>query len=356
MKLGLIGLPRSGKTTVFNALTKADIAVAGYTQAISEANVAVVDVADERVDRLSSMYNPKKTTCATIEIVDFPAVVESSEKSAALSADQMRQIKTCDAMAVVVRNFKSDIEGDPVPLETIHEIDEEMVLADMVVAETRLERIVNGNKKGLKSVESQIEERALQKVLEGLNGQIAVRDIDLNDSEKKAIKGFQFLTQKPVLVIVNSDESVFGKSSETCSMIDKIHPTVEFAGTFEMELSRLSDPDETALFMQDMGIESSARDRLSRLAYDILGLISFFTVGEDEVRAWNIVRGATAVEAAGAIHSDLSRGFIRAECFTCDDLLTLGSEKAVKENGKLRLEGKEYVVKDGDILSIRFNV
>jgi ribosome-binding ATPase YchF (GTP1/OBG family) len=180
--------------------------------------------------------------------------------------------------------------------------------------------------------------------------------MDLTAEERKSISGFQFLSEKPLLCVVNSDEENYGASGDVVDTLAKRFPTVEFAGDFEMQLAQLDDEEEASAFMEDLGIEESARSRLTRLAYEVLGLISFFTVGKDEVRAWTIRRGETAVEAAGTIHSDLARGFIRAECFHVDDLLNLGSEKAVRENGKLRLEGKTYEVRDGDVLNIRFSV
>ena len=201
-----------------------------------------------------------------------------------------------------------------------------------------------------------MEEKLLRRIVDHLSGNRAISELDLDSEQEKIVRGFQFFTQKPLAVILNSDESGFGKNSDLLSEIEKKHRVIEFAGKFETELSALNDPEEEKLFMADVGIQESARDRLTRLAYGLLGNISFFTVGSDEVRAWNIHEGNTALDAAGTIHSDLARGFIRAECFTYDDLMVLGSEKAVREKGLMKLEGKNYLVQDGNILSIRFNV
>ena len=212
-----------------------------------------------------------------------------------------------------------------------------------------------GAKKGLKAPGGQADERLLRRIHEQLSANRPVRDLELSAEEEKLLRGYQFLSAKPLIVIVNSDDSRFGKSAPLLAELGAGRTVVEFAGTFEMELAALPAEDAKA-FMADMGISQSARDRLTQTAYRALGLISFFTVGEDEVRAWTIRQGATAVEAAAVIHTDIARGFIRAECFSYEDLMACGSEKAVKEKGLLRLEGKEYVVRDGDVLNFRFNV
>ena len=334
MKIGLIGLPNSGKTTIFNALTRSEAEVTAYANAKAEPNLAVVDVADERVDRLVGIYNPKKTVYATLELVDFVGLAEGAAKADLFSSSALGQIRTMDALAHVVRNFPDDLGEEPNPLEDIRKMDEELVLSDLMIVENRLERIEHAYRLGLDQ---------------------PVRTLSLDQDQERTLRGFQFLTQKPFMIIINSEETCFGKNKTLFNEIKRTHKVEEFAGKFEMELARLSD-EEANLFMEDMGIEDSARDRLSRAAYDILGYISFFTVGDDEVRAWNIRKGQKAVEAAGTIHSDLARGFIRAECFSYDDLMSCGSEKGLRDNGLFRLEGKTYGVQDGDILCIRFNV
>jgi GTP-binding protein YchF len=354
MKIGLLGLPRSGKTTVFNALTKAEAPVA-LSNGKAEPNLAVIRVLDERVDRLSEIYDPRKTVYATVEFVDFVGLEESTDRKDTFSGAAMAMIKNMDALALVVRNFNDDLLGNPTPPEDVRKINDELTLSDLIVAENRLERIENGYKRGQRTDALVREEKTLRRILDHLNGNQPLRDMALSPEEEKAVRGFQFLTKKPLMVILNSDESNFGKNGSLISEIGKAHRAIEFAGKFEMELSRL-DEEEAALFMEDMGIPESAYRRLTNLAYEILGYISFFTVGSDEVRAWNVRQGDTALDAAAAIHSDLARGFIRAECFSYEACLQYGSEKSIREKGLFRLEGKDYRVQDGDILNIRFNI
>jgi ribosome-binding ATPase YchF (GTP1/OBG family) len=264
--------------------------------------------------------------------------------------------KIADALALVVRNFENEPESVSTPVNDIEKIIDELLISDLIIAENRLERIAHAYMRGKKTDALQMEEKVLRRIVGHLSENKAISDLDLDKEQEKIVRGFQFFTQKPLLVILNSDESVFGKNGDLLNEIEKKHRVIEFAGKFEMELSGLNDPGEENLFMADMGIQESARDRLTRMAHRLVGYISFFTVGSDEVRAWNIHKGNTALEAAGAIHSDLAHGFIRAECFTYDDLVAYGSEKAVREKGRFRLEGKNYRVQDGNILSIRFNI
>ncbi len=356
MKIGLIGLPNSGKTTIFNALTKSRAEVTSYANTKNEPNLAVIDVIDERVVRLSEMYQPKKTTYATIEVIDFVGLSEGSARGEAFSGTAMGVIKRVDAIALVIRNFEDGLMGAPSPLDDLDQIEIEMLMSDLVIAEKRLERIAGSIQRGLKTDALLAEEKVLKKIAAGLNENRPVRSIEIDCEEQKLIRGFQFLTQKPLMVVLNSPEESFGRNSEIIEKMRNGREVIEFAGKFEMELSRLDDEEEIRMFMEDIGISESARDRLTQLAYALLGYISFFTVGSDEVRAWTIHRGDTAIEAAGAIHSDLSRGFIRAECFSYNDLMECGSEKAIREKGRFRLEGKNYVVQDRDILSIRFSL
>ncbi len=356
MKIGLLGLPNSGKTTIFNALTRSEAEVAAYANNKAEPNIAVVEVGDERLTRLSQYYKPKKTTYATIEIVDFAGFSEGSAREGGFSSAQMNLIKNMDAIALVCRNFTDDPMGNPAPLSDINTVDTEFVLSDMILIEKRLERIAWSSKRGKKTNTMQLEENVLKKIQEELNSGRHIRNFSLNHNEQKLISGFQFLSQKPFFVILNSGEENFGRNNGLLTKIEEKYQVIEFAGKFEMELAAISDTEEANMFMADMGIAESARDRITRFAYETLGHISFITVGADEVRAWTLHNGDTAVEAAGTIHSDLSRGFIRAECFSYDDLMNFGSEKGVRDNGRFHLEGKDYKVKDGDILNIRFNV
>ena len=356
MRIGLLGLPNSGKTTIFNALTRSEAEVAAYANTKADPNIAVVAVGDERVTRLSQLYKPKKTTYAKIEIVDFAGVSEGSAREGGFSTAQMNLIRNLDAVALVVRNFSEDIRDRPIPLADIETADTEIILADMIITEKKLERIAWSTQRGKKTNAMQMEEKVLKKILEELNSGRHIRNLPLNPNEEKLINGFQFLTQKPSFVILNSDEENFGRNHDLLAKIEEKYKVIEFCGKFEMELAAFSDAGEALMFMEEMGIAESARDRITRFAYEMLGQISFITVGADEVRAWTVRNGDTALEAAGTIHSDLFQGFIRAECFSYDDLMDYGSEKGVRDNGRFRLEGKDYRVKDGDILNIRFNI
>ncbi|HON12310.1 MAG TPA: redox-regulated ATPase YchF [Chitinispirillaceae bacterium] len=355
MKIGLFGLPKSGKTTLFNALTKSEAPVSAYASSKAEPNIAIVKVSDERVKRLSEMYKPKKTVFATIEIVDVAGIAEDSIRQEAFAGEMLKVIRNADSLAFVIRGFANDITGPADPIGDLRKIEEETLLSDLIIAEKRLEKIRAGYTKGQKNDALQMEEKVLERVYEQLNKSEPVRKLEFSPEEELVIRGFQFLTKKPAIVILNTDEVSYGKNEAVMQEFSKEYNAIEFAGNFEMELSRL-DENDAQMFMEDMGIKESAKDRLTKIAYDTLGYISFFTVGADEVRAWNIRRGSTAVEAAGSIHSDLARGFIAAECFSYEDLMELGSEKAVKEKGRFHLEGKDYIVSDGDIMSIRFNV
>jgi GTP-binding protein YchF len=354
MKLGLFGLPKSGKTTLFNALTGSDIPITAYSHKV-EPNISIVKVLDPRIDHLTALYTPKKTTYATIEIVDVAGISGDALRQESFSGELMRIIRNVDALAIVVRGFASDLEGEPTPESDLRKIEEELLLSDLIVLEKRLEKLKEGNKKGKKTDQTVAEEKLLERLIECLNNNQTPRDMEFSASDLQIIRGFQLFTMKPALAIVNTDEERYGKNDAAIDATAQHMRSVEFAGNFEMELSRL-DAGEARLFMDDMNITESARSRLSTLAYEILGNISFFTVGPDEVRAWDIKKGSTAVIAAGTIHSDLARGFIAAECFSYSDLKELGSEKAIKEQGKFRLVGKDYPVMDGDILNIRFNV
>ncbi|HCX72472.1 MAG TPA: redox-regulated ATPase YchF [Candidatus Cloacimonas sp.] len=359
MKIGLIGLQNSGKTTIFNALTGLEAETASYTNAANEPNIGMVEVDDKRVDKLSELYKPKKTIPASIEYMDFVGLTGDKSNGDLFPPNSMALIKTADAIAVVVRNFSDEIisqtQGEPDPVGDVEKINSELIFSDLMIAEKRLEKLELNLKRGVQDSASKLEQKALAKIVENLSNEIPIRDLQLTADEEKSIRGFQFITQKPLMVILNSDENNFGQNQDILEKLNQNYRALEFAGNFEMELSKLNS-EEAAVFMEDMGISGSARERLTRFSYDMLGLISFFTVGKDEVRAWTIQKGDDAVTAAGKIHSDLARGFIRAECFNYQDLIELGSEKAIKEHGKLRLEGKNYIVQDGDILNIRFSV
>ncbi|MFP3959250.1 MAG: redox-regulated ATPase YchF [Spirochaetaceae bacterium] len=378
MNIGIIGLPKAGKTTIFNALTGQEAEVAEYTSARVEPNVAVVDVGDLRVDELSRRYKPRKTIYATIEFIDFVGGGTGSlggsgvggesaggaggakeSEGGIFSGEGITMIRNSDALLIVLRNFSNPtvdaVYGAPAPEGELDTIETELILSDQVIAERRLERIRSDHQRGKKTAASQAEEKVMQRLVEQLEGGGAVRDLELTAEEQQMTSGFRFLTAKQALLVLNSSEDNYGQNAELLERLEARYPVIEFAGNFEMELSRM-EPEDAEAFMQDIGITESARNRLTRFAYRMLGYISFFTVGEDEVRAWTIREGENAQQAAGTIHTDLAKGFIRAECFTYDDLVSAGSEAAVKQKGLFRLEGRDYRVQDGDILNIRFNV
>lgn len=354
----MIGLPKSGKTTIFNALTHTAHSTDKYAPPAHEANIGVVQVIDDRITRLSEIYKPKKTIYANIEYRDYPGIFSSHEDNPdnALFSD----IKGNEGFVLVLRNFNDgeldQLYGAADPLKQLSAFEDEMIISDMVVAEKRIEKIELGYKRGVKNASVQQEERILRSVLEHLQSNQSIRTMTLSHDEEKALRGFQFFSQKPLLILLNCTEDDFAAQGALLEEIRSRGFLAEaIAGRFEEELSKL-DEEETAMFMEDMGISESVRDRLTHLCYLLMGYVSFFTVGEDEVRAWTIEKGDNAVTAAGKIHSDLARGFIRAECFKYEDIIHHGSEKVLKEKGLFRLEGKEYQVQDGDIISIRFNV
>ena len=356
MIIGLIGLANAGKTVLFNALTGAEAPVTAYANRGVEPNLASVPVRDERVDRLVEMYRPRKVTYASVDFIDFAGLSEGDARGGVFSGLAMGLVKNTDALAVVLRNFEDDLSGPPDPEGDLELLETELLLSDLLITERRLERIRSLRGKGKGNPALEAEEKLLRRAAEALEGNRPLRALGLSAEEKQALKGFHFLTLKPALVVLNSGEERYGKSPGLLERLQERYPAVEFAGRFEMELARLEDEEERRLFLEDMGIGASARDRLVRLAYETVGYISFFTVGPDEVRAWTLLRGGTAEEAAGVIHRDLARGFIRAECFSCEELLACGSEKEVRARGLLRLEGRKYAVKDGDVLCIRFSV
>ena len=356
MNIGLIGMPNSGKTTIFNALTRSEAQVTSYANSKSEPNRAVVHVVDNRVEALSEMYRPRKTTFAAIELIDFVGLSQGAAREGLFTSSTMGLIKNTDALVLVLGNYQQNPIEKPAPLVELEKLEEELLISDLIIAENRLERIAKAARLGKKTNLLEVEERLLFRITEQLGDNLPIRELKLDGEQEKMIRGFQFLTQKPVLVIINSDEENFGKNKNLVKEIEKRHRVIEFAGKFEMELSQLNDPEDIELFMEDIGIQESARDRLCRAAYELLGYISFFTVGSDEVRAWSIHTDESILTAAGTIHSDLARGFIRAECFSYDDLMAYGSEKQLSDRGLMRLEGKKYIVQDGDVVNIRFNI
>ena len=353
MKVGLVGFAGAGKTTIFNALTGLAAEVGGYG-AREKANVGVIKVPDPRVDKLAGIYNPKKRTFAEISFVDVagPQAGESERQESGLDPKLVQHMREADALVHVVRAFDSAMLSQPPdPARDIRAFDDELILTDMVQIENRIARL-------MKEKDSTRERELLERLKAALEEEQPLRDVELASEEMVTIAGFRFLSLKPVLLLLNvSEESASeGPPPEVIESAEsKGLSVIAMSGKAEMEIAEL-DPEEQREFLQDMGIAEPARDRFIRAAYDLLDLISFLTVGEDECRAWTISRGTTAQKAAGKIHSDIERGFIRAEVARFEDLIELGSEARCREQGKLRLEGKEYIVRDGDVINYRFNV
>jgi hypothetical protein len=355
MKLGIIGLPQSGKTTIFNALTRGDRPVGQMTGGGRfEVHTAVVAVPDARVDKLAALFKPRKTIYAQVVYADI-AGLEAGEEShkSGFSGQMLNQLATMEGYLHVVRAFDNPTvphpSGSVDPGRDLAALNGELLLNDMIAVERKLERLNEDSRKGIvKDKGLHTQEAALFAKLHGtLAADTPLRDVELTSAEVKLIASYQLLTRKPMLVVFNTGE-------EKPPALPPVSPSVVLQGKLEMEIAQLP-PDEAQMFLQEYGIEEPSLNRMIKLSYDLLGQQSFFTVGEDEVRAWTVQRGATAPEAAGEIHTDLQKGFIRAEVAAYDELIALGSYAELKAKGKLRLEGKEYVVKDGDILNIRFS-
>ena len=366
MNVGVIGLPASGKTTLFNALTRSAAETGAFGSRSKEGNLGVIAVPDPRFDRLVEVYHPKKTAPAAIEFVDaLGSVGTGAAKGGA--QDFFAAVRNSDALVDAVRCFENDAAPHPAgsvnPTRDAISIVSELILGDMVLVERRLERLdklmkVNRSKV---SAEQSTQFELLGRIRTHLENEAPVRTMDLAPDEWQALRELQFVTAKPLVIAANIGESALGAEPDAALMMLRAYcaendlSVIEVSAEAEMQVAQLG-AEEEAEFLSAFGIAESGRDRLIRLAYERLGLISFFTVGEDEVKAWTVRRGQTAVEAAGKIHSDIARGFIRAEVVSYDHLIEDGGMSEAKTKGHWRLEGKEYVVHDGDILNIRFNV
>lgn len=359
MQVGIVGLPLSGKTTVYNALTRSQAETSSYGAGRCEVHTAVVEVPDPRVDVLAAMFRPRKTTRAKIQYNDISGVASGAGRGG-LDTQVLTALSTCDALLQVVRAFRSDqvphADGEVDPGRDLASLRLELILSDLAVVERRIERLQAGIRKARGALrQAQERELALMETLRGmLEGEGLIGDLVLSPEDLRLIRGYQFLTAKPALVVANTAE---GDPEPNLDWADGRRSTSALAlkGSLEMEIAQLPEA-QVAPFLEEYGIAEPSLHRMVRACYDLLGLMSFFTVGEDEVRAWTVRRGATALEAAGAIHTDLARGFIRAEVIAYDDMVACGTLAEARKRGKLRLEGREYVVQDGDILNIRFNV
>jgi len=357
MKIGLVGLPKSGKTSLFNLLTGATVATSSYGGARAEMHTGVARVPDARVDRLTGIFKPKKTTFATFEVVDLAGIAKGERQGL-----ETKEFRNADALLHVVRAFPDATGAAPDPAGDIDDLETELILADLEVVERRLERLEAQLKK--KRTDSDAHEQAvLLKVKPALEAGRPIRALGLSEDEARALRGFTFLSQKPILHCLNLAEKEIARGATVLESfgLEAVarRPATRIgwvSAVIEAEVAQLEGPEQAA-FLADLGLTEPAIRRVLEDCYALLGLISFFTVGEDEVRAWSIPRGTRAQDAAGAIHSDIARGFIRAEVVGYDDLLAVeGSMAAARDRGRLRLEGKDYEVKDGEICHFRFNV
>ncbi|RMH40159.1 MAG: redox-regulated ATPase YchF [Deltaproteobacteria bacterium] len=347
MKIGLVGYPGSGKTTVFNALTGLS-AETGFGGKAGKANLGAVKVPDERVDALAALYSPKKITYAEVAFTDVPAAASGHGLDRA-TLNSMREV---DALCQVVRAFASDaLPEPPDPLAEISGLQTECILADLEIVERRIERLA-------KDRSSPRELDLMQRIRGWLEAETPLRACELSAEELKMISGYRFLTLKPVLVVVNLDEAAIAEpipSDIARAATDRGLGTVALSARVEMDIAQMPEADQPE-FYESLGLHESARNRFLSAAFALLDLISMLTAGEDECRAWPIRRGTPAPKAAGKIHSDIERGFIRAEVIHWKDLVELGSEARCREAGKLRVEGKDYIIQDGDVVHFRFNV
>ncbi len=362
LEVGIVGLPNVGKSTLFNAITKAGAEAANYPFCTIEPNVGVVAVPDPRLEVLTKLYNSKKTTPASVRFVDIAGLVKGASKGEGLGNKFLEHIRQVDAIAHVVRCFEDEnithVADTIDPLRDIDTIQTELCLADLDIVEKRLAKVAKLLKSGSK--EAKLENEILERVKNALDNAKPARSLNLSDDELFIIRDANLLTLKPTLYIANVAEDELTEENSHVQKVRKLAAqegaqVVVICAKVESEIAEL-DADEAKEFLADLGLDSSGLDRLIHAAFDLLGLMTFLTAGPDECRAWTIKKGTAAVKAAGKIHSDIERGFIRAEIVNYDDLIKLGSINAARDKGLVRLEGKDYIMQDGDVTYFRFNV
>lgn len=361
---GIVGLPNVGKSTLFNAITNQKILAENYPFATIEPNVGIVTVPDKRIDKLKEMYNPKRFVPTAYEFTDIAGLVKGASKGEGLGNKFLSHIREVDAIVEVVRCFDDGkiihVEGNIDPIRDIETINLELAIADLEVINNRLER-VSKKARTTKNKDDILETEVLEKCKKSLEENKPIRLLNLSDEEKKAIKSYSFLTEKPIIYLANIKEEDIGNPDNKYVQEVKDYAKEENAKVIslcakvEEELSELDESDKKEM-LEALGIKSSGLDQLITATYDILGLSTYFTVGPDEVRAWTFKKGMNAKQCAGIIHTDFEKGFIRAEVISYDDLIKYGDELKVKEAGRARLEGKDYLMQDGDICHFRFNV